>query len=101
MPTAPLAVAVLLARFSISQMDVPTRQSYTLAVVDPDERSAAAGVTGIARTVGTALAPMIAGPLYASAALASLPFFLSGGIKVGYDVVLWRAFRALKPPEEQ
>mgnify|MGYP006267032111 CR=1 FL=1 len=73
MPTLGLAMAVLFLRFSISQMDVPTRQSYTMAAVDTDERSAAAGVTGIARTVGASLAPLAAGPLYASAALASLP----------------------------
>src|SRR5207248_7457261 len=60
MPTLPLAITVLLLRFSISQMDVPARQSYTAAVVDPDERSAAAGVTGIARTAGAALAPVLA-----------------------------------------
>ena len=69
MPTLPLAIAALLLRFSISQMDVPTRQSYTMAVVEPDERSAAAGVTGIARTAGAALAPVIAGPLLANSAL--------------------------------
>jgi len=101
MPTLPLAIAVLFLRFSISQMDVPTRQSYTMAVVDPDERSAAAGVTGIARTVGAALAPIAAGPLYASAALASLPFLVSGGLKIAYDLVLWRRFRAVRPPEER
>ncbi|GAO02741.1 MFS transporter [Anaeromyxobacter sp. PSR-1] len=102
MPTLPLAIGVLLLRFSISQMDVPTRQSYTVAVVDPDERSAAAGVTGIARTVGSALAPVLAGPLYAGAgALASVPFLLSGGLKVLYDLLLWRRFRALRPPEER
>jgi MFS family permease len=101
MPTLPLAVAVLLLRFSISQMDVPTRQSYTMAVVDPDERSGAAGVTGIARTVGAALAPLAAGPLYASAALASVPFFAAAGLKIVYDLVLWRSFRALPPPEER
>jgi predicted MFS family arabinose efflux permease len=101
MPTLPLAIAVLLLRFAISQMDVPTRQSYTVAVVDPDERSAAAGVTGIARTVGAALAPLAAGPLYASAALASLPFLVSGGLKIGYDLALWRSFRHLRPPEER
>jgi MFS family permease len=100
MPTLPLAIAVLLLRFSISQMDVPTRQSYTLAVVDPAERAAAAGVTGIARTVGAALAPLAAGPLYASAALAGLPFLVSGGLKIAYDLLLWRSFRALRPPEE-
>ncbi|HET7824374.1 MAG TPA: MFS transporter [Anaeromyxobacter sp.] len=101
MPTLPLAIAVLLVRFSISQMDVPTRQSYTLAVVDPDERSAAAGITGIARSVGTALAPLAAGPLYASAALASVPFLVSGGLKIAYDLALWRAFRHVRPPEER
>jgi MFS family permease len=101
MPTAPLAVAVLLLRFSISQMDVPTRQSYTMAVVDPDERSAAAGVTAIARTVGAAVAPVVAGPLYASAALASVPFVASGALKIAYDLVLWRSFRRVTPPEER
>jgi MFS family permease len=93
MPTLPLAVAVLLLRFSISQMDVPTRQSYTMAVVDPDERSAAAGVTGIARSVGAAVAPLAAGPLYASAGLAAAPFLVAGGLKILYDLLLWRAFR--------
>src|SRR5512139_2801994 len=87
MPTLPLAVLVLLVRFSISQMDVPTRQSYTMAVVDPDERSAAAGVTGVARTVG--------------AALARLPFLAAGGLKIVYDLLLWRSFRAVRPPEER
>jgi MFS family permease len=101
MPTLPLAIAVLLLRFSISQMDVPTRQSYTMAVVEPDERSAAAGVTGIARTVGAAVAPVAAGPLYAVPALSGLPFVVSGAIKLGYDLVLWRAFRRVKPPEER
>ncbi len=101
MPTLPLAIGVLLLRFSISQMDVPTRQSYTLAVVDPDERSAAAGVTGIARTLGAAVAPVVAGPLYATAALSGVPFVLSGALKIVYDLVLWRAFRAVRPPEER
>jgi predicted MFS family arabinose efflux permease len=101
MPTLPLAVGLLLVRFAISQMDVPTRQSFTVAVVDPDERSAAAGITGIARTVGAALAPIAAGPLYASAALASLPFAISGGLKIVYDLALWRSFRHLRPPEER
>ncbi len=101
MPTLPLAVAVLFLRFSISQMDVPTRQSYTMAVVAPDERSAAAGVTGMVRTVGAGLAPVLAGPLYAAAALASLPFVLSGGLKIVYDLLLWRSFRAVRPPEER
>jgi MFS family permease len=100
MPTVELAILVLLARFSISQMDVPTRQSYTMAVVDPDERSAAAGVTGIARTTGAALSPLIAAPLFAVPALAAVPFFLAGGLKILYDLALWRAFSSKPPPEE-
>ena len=101
MPTLGLAIGVLLLRFSISQMDVPTRQSYTMAVVEPDERSAAAGVTGTVRTVGAALAPLLAGPLYATAALSSLPFLLAGGLKAAYDLALWRRFRTILPPEER
>ena len=101
MPTMSLAATVLLLRFAISQMDVPTRQSYTMAVVDPGERSAAAGVTGIARTVGASLAPLVAGPLYASPALAGVPFLVSGGLKILYDLALWRGFRSVRPPEER
>jgi hypothetical protein len=82
-------------------MDVPARQSYTMAVVDPDERSAAAGVTGIARTTGAALSPLIAAPLFALPALASVPFFLAGGLKIVYDLALWRAFRNRQPPASE
>jgi MFS family permease len=101
MPNLPLAILVLLARFSISQMDVPTRQSYTIAVVDPDERSAAAGVTGIARSTGAAISANLAGPLVATASLAALPFFIAGGLKILYDILLWLAFRARPAPEER
>jgi MFS family permease len=101
MPTLPLAIIVLLLRFSISQMDVPTRQSYTMAVVEPDERSAAAGVTGIARTLGSALAPSVTGQLLSIPSLLSLPFILSGTIKIIYDLLLYRSFKTVKPPEEK
>jgi len=101
MPNLPSAIAVLLLRFSISQMDVPTRQSYTMAVVAPDERSAAAGITGIARTTGASLSPVFTGPLLAQAALLNVPFFLSGGLKIVYDLLLYRSFKAIKPPEEK
>jgi len=101
MPSLPLAITVLLARFAISQMDVPTRQSYTIAVVDPDERSAAAGVTGIARSVGAAISPSLAAPLVQSVPLASVPFFIAGGLKIVYDLLVLRAFRAVRPPEER
>jgi MFS family permease len=100
MPTLPLAIIVFLLRFSISQMDVPTRQSYTMAVVDPDERSAASGVTSIARSVGAAISPSLTGIFLASAGLLSVPFILCGGLKIIYDLLLYREFRAHKPPEE-
>ncbi len=100
MPTLPLAILVLLLRFSISQMDVPTRQSYTMAVVAPHERSAASGITTIARSVGAAASPVLSGFFLGIPALLSLPFFLSGGLKIIYDLLLYRSFKALKPPEE-
>jgi predicted MFS family arabinose efflux permease len=100
MPSLPLAVGLLLIRYTISQMDVPTRQSYTMAVVEPDERSAASGVTSIARSVGAAISPALAGLMIASPALASVPIFLAGGLKIVYDLALFFSFRAIKPPEE-
>ena len=101
MPTLPLAIGVLLARFSISQMDVPTRQSYTMAVVDPDERSAASGVTSIARSVGAAISPSLTGLILTVPALIGLPFILSGGLKLIYDMLMYRSFQAVRPPEER
>jgi len=100
MPTLPLAIAVLFARFSISQMDVPTRQSYLMAVVGPEERSGAAGVTGVARTTGAALAPVFAGFMFAHPALVNVPFFIAGVLKIVYDLVLYRAFVTVRPAEE-
>jgi MFS family permease len=100
MPTLPLAIGTLLLRFSISQMDVPTRQSYTMAVVAPDERSAASGITAIARSVGAAVSPALTGLLFSIPLLFNAPFFLSGGLKIIYDLLLYREFRAVKPPEE-
>jgi len=102
MPTLPLAIIVLLARFSISQMDVPTRQSYTVSVVDPDERSAANGVTNIARTTAAAVSPLATGALFHLGGFwLSVPFLLAGGLKLGYDFLLYRSFSAIKPPEER
>ena len=100
MPSLRLATLMLLLRFSISQMDVPTRQSYTMAVVPPEERAAASGVTGVARTTGAALSPVFAGLLFARPSLISVPFFIAGTLKIAYDLLLFRAFRALKPREE-
>ena len=97
MPNLPLAIGAIMLRFSISQMDVPARQSYTMAVVEPDERSAAAGVTAIARSIGAALSPSITGYLLGVPALYAVPFFVSGALKIIYDLALWREFRSVKP----
>jgi MFS family permease len=101
MPNLPLAITMLLLRFSISQMDVPARQSYTVAVVEPDERSAASGVTSIARSVGAAISPSLSGLLLSNPATMGLPFILSGGLKVVYDFLMYRSFQSVKPPEEK
>ena len=100
MPTLGSAIAVLLVRFSISQMDVPTRQSYTMAVVPPEERSAAAGITGVARSTGAAISPFFAGLLFARPSLISVPFFLAGGLKIVYDLLLYKAFLTVPPHDE-
>ena len=99
MPTAELAVLVFLARMSISQMDVPTRQSYSMAIVDPEERTATAGITNVARSVATTISPPIAGYAFSAAAL-GVPFVVAGGLKIVYDVLIWRSFRKVRPPEE-
>jgi MFS family permease len=101
MPTLPLAIGVLLARFSISQMDVPTRQSYLMAVVSPEERSAAAGITGVARTIGAALSPLFVGVMFARPSWINLPFYIAGTLKIVYDLLLYRAFVGIRPPEEE
>ena len=100
MPTLSLAVLVLLLRSSISQMDVPTRQSYTMAVVEARERSAAGGFTGVARTTGAAISPLLTGFLFARPGLINLPFYIAGTVKVVYDLLLYFSFRQLRPPEE-
>lgn len=99
MPSLPLAVLLLLVRFSISQMDVPTRQSYVMAVVAPDERSAAAGITGVARTLGAAISPLFAGLMFARPSWINVPFFVAGVLKIAYDVLLYRRFVAVQPRE--
>jgi MFS family permease len=100
MPNLSLAVLVLLVRFSISQMDVPTRQSYTMAVVSAEERSAAAGITGVARTTGAAISPLFVGLMFARPSLINVPFFIAGTLKIVYDLLLYREFVGLRPPEE-
>ncbi len=100
MPGFGSALAMLLARHLISQMDVPTRQSYVNAVVPATERSAANGVTGTARQLGASLAPVLAGRLLGPTAASGVPFFVCGGLKIVYDLTLWRLFRTVRPPEE-
>ena len=99
-PTAPLAVALFLLRMSISQMDVPTRQSYTMAVVDPDERTATAGLTNVARSAASTISPVLTGLAFAAGAL-GLPFIVAGGLKIAYDGLVFLTFRNVRPPEEQ
>jgi MFS family permease len=100
MPRLSLAIPVLLVRFSISQMDVPTRQSYTMAVVSAEERSAAAGITGVARSTGAAISPLFAGILFVHPSLINFPFFIAGTLKILYDLLLYKAFVSVRPPEE-
>src|SRR5579864_8741067 len=101
MPTLSLAVLVLLLRFSISQMDVPTRQSYLMAVVRSDERSAAAGITGVARTTGAAISPLFVGYMFARSSWINVPFFLAGALKILYDLLLYKEFVKIQPVEER
>lgn len=98
MPNLWSALIALLARASISQMGVPVRQSSTMAVVAPDEQSAASGITTVARSVGAAASPLLAGLMMANPLLFSTPFFLAGGLKIAYDLLLYQMF---KDTEEQ
>ena len=98
-PSVELALGLLLARAFLSQMDVPTRSSYVMAVVTPAERPAAASVTAVPRSLAAAASPALAGALFA-AGLHAWPLLLCGGLKILYDLLLLAAFRTLKPPEE-
>src|SRR6202162_5096174 len=101
MPNLKLAVLVLLIRFIISQIDVPARQSYIMAVVNQEERSAAAGITGVARTTGAAISPLFVGFMFACHSWINVPFFLAGTLKIVYDLLLYKEFSAIQPPEER
>jgi MFS family permease len=95
-----VAAVLFLLREGLVEMDVPTRQSYVMAVVGPEERTYASGVTHLVRVGGWAVAPSFAGWLMQAASLGA-PLFIGAGMKVAYDLLLWRAFRKLKPPEER
>jgi len=98
MPSLPLAAALLLLRHVLSQMDVPTRQAYAMALVAPEERPAAAGLTTSARALGQSLGPVVCGAALSTAA-SGLPFVLAGGLKILYDLVLYQQFRSIRLDE--
>lgn len=99
-PTFPIAAALFVLREGLVEMDVPTRQSYTMAVVRPAERTTAAGVTNLVRLAGWAVGPAFAGALMQGGALAG-PLYVGAAMKIAYDLLLYRAFRHLPPPEER
>jgi MFS family permease len=98
-PDLHLALGLLLARSALSQMDVPTRSSYVMAVVTPPERAAAASVTSVPRGLASAVSPAIAGALFAAGWMA-WPFVICGVLKIIYDILLLMNFRHVRPPEE-
>jgi MFS family permease len=98
-PSATLAAALFLAREGLVEMDVPTRQSYVMAVVPPAQRTFASSVTNLTRTVGWAVGASLAGSLMQHVAL-SAPLALGGMLKIAYDILLYRSFRHVRPPEE-
>ena len=99
-PSLPWAIGLLLARHALSQMDVPIRQSYTMAVVSPAERTAAAAATNVVRNIAQATTPVLSGIAMQTVAL-GLPFVLGGGLKIIYDLALFAMFRGIRPPEER
>jgi MFS family permease len=95
-----MAAVLYLLREGLAEMDVPTRTSYVMAVVEPEERTFASGATGIARLASWAVAPAVAGVTIQAVSLAT-PLFIAAGLKITYDVLLYAAFRRIKPPEER
>jgi len=98
-PTFGAAAALFLAREALVEMDVPTRQSYVMAVVPPRARTYASGMTNVTRSAGWAVGPLIGGTMMQHVALAA-PLFIGGALKIGYDIALYRSFRHIRPPEE-
>jgi len=99
-PNFPVAAILFLLREGLVEMDVPTRQSYVMAVMKPEERTFASGITHLVRLGGWAIGPGFAGWLMQTVAIGS-PLVIGAGMKIGYDLMLWRAFRTIKPPEER
>ncbi|MBY3075160.1 MFS transporter [Rhizobium laguerreae] len=98
-PNVEIAIALFVGRMLVSQMDVPARQSYMMAIVDPAECVPAAGITNVARAAASAISPVISTAAFASASL-GLPFVVAGAIKIGYDLIIWQTFRNVRPKEE-
>jgi MFS family permease len=98
-PSLPWAIGLLLARFSLSQMDVPARQAYVVSIVPPAERAGAVAFTGLVRGLGQASGPLVAGAAI-QGALLGLPFYLAGVLKLIYDVSLFAAFRSKRAEHE-
>ena len=99
-PSFSLAIIFYLARMGLSQMDVPTRQSYIVAVVNEDERTAVLGITNISRNMAQAVSPSIAGYILQSLSFLAAPFLLGGALKIIYDVLVYVNFKKIKPPDE-
>jgi hypothetical protein len=98
-PSFAVASALFLLREGLVEMDVPTRQSYLMAIVGPEERTRVTGVTHLVRLAAWAVAPLLAGPLIGGTHSAA-PLWLGAGMKIAYDLLLYRAFRGVRPPEE-
>jgi sugar phosphate permease len=96
-----MAVGLYLGRMALSQMDVPTRQSFIVGVVKEDERTAAAGFTNISRNVAQSISPTILGSVFQSAYFLAAPFLLAGVVKIGYDVLLYINFKSVKASNER
>src|SRR4029077_6452202 len=99
MPTAPLAIACLLLRMAVSQMDVPVRQAFVMAVLPPEERAAPASVTNVPRSLAAGLAPLIAGALLEKTSF-GWPLVIGGTLKAAYDLALLVQFRAVRTRED-
>jgi MFS family permease len=99
-PSAAVASALFLAREALVEMDVPTRQSYLMAIVRPEERTLASGVTSVTRNLGWSVGPSLAGVLMQQVAM-SAPLYVGSALKIAYDLILYRSFRKIRPPEEE
>ena len=98
-PNLPIVIALLVARSALSEMDVPTRTSYVMAVVKPEERPATASITAVPRSLASALSPLLAGYLLSVSAF-GWPLLFGGSLKAAYDILLLLRFRRVTPPEE-